>query len=645
MSTWRSKPRRAKIKLLLLAGLVALPSACGFCGNGADEIGRLIQVQPQVTLSRAEKQGILLHEGEPLFAGDVLTADASGSAILVLNNGARVFLQPSSAFVVEGNSKNQRTRSVRLLFGSIEAQGLGDAISVNTKMGPIQFGAENSRVRIQADGEQILVRTLLGQVTLGEKSLGKGVSVRFNRDGIVFDQPDAGAPVDAGPEDAADTQDLGEIQALVITLKRGRGVYQQAGGTGRFRPLKRDVKLARGDVLEARLGNAVVDIGGVGDLTMSKRSRVQVGDANTLFDVQKGKGRVRLQKGEQRWVSVGGARIAVRANASEADVELRKLRQGGKVQVRSGEVEFTGQDGKKLQLLANDVLQIDAKGLGQLSRLRSSPIVVTERIKRVFVAGRLKALTFNWNKGPEDQVVLFEVAKDPDFTQPVTSGLVRGQSLTLETLPFGLYYWRVKAGDAVLAQSNLRLSRDRSGAKDDARKNVVRASGERTVIMYQQYKAPLLTFKWPATAGATSYKLSVFRDGKFSKPVIERDSDKAQIKLPEGSLADGKYVWAISSVDKNGGNLATSDMYDLEIRFDSNKVLLRVISPAARSRARGSLVSTSGLVAPGASLKINGKGVSVDAVGRFSTQVKVNARRPILTYQVGQNLFARILRR
>ena len=481
---------------------------------------------------------------------------------------------------------------------------------------------------------------------MGDELIHKGVSVQFSQAGIVFEKEDAGyKSADAAIEDAADVNDLGEITALVIQLKSGRGVFRQVGGRGRFRALKTGVQVAKGDVVEARRGSATIQLGGLGELRLKKGGQVSIGDKNNLFDLRKGQGQILLNKGEQRRISVGGADLGVYAKNSAALVEFIKRGHNSHIQVRDGQVEFTDKNGQQLTLMTNDKLSINKKGQAIISHVRNSVLVVTAQIKRLFLAGRIKNMTFKWKAQKNSEVYQIEISRKADYSEAIASSTVKKNTLTIKTLPYGLYYWRVKSADTILVEAKIRIAKDRTSIQSSARKNTVRASGERTIILYQQYKAPQLTFMWPAKKSVSHYKVSVYRDGNFNKAVIERESQKSQIKIPSGQLDDGKYVWAYTSLDAKGQNLATSDMYNLEIRFDSNKVLLRVISPKVGARCKASRMATTGLVAPGAKLKINNKTVKVDAAGRFSATAKVERRRPILLYQVGRNLFARALRR
>jgi hypothetical protein len=188
------------------------------------------------------------------------------------------------------------------------------------------------------------------------------------------------------------------------------------------------------------------------------------------------------------------------------------------------------------------------------------------------------------------------------------------------------------------------IARDNRVDNADARKNIVRASAERTVIVYQQWQSPQLTFRWPKHMQAANYRINIYADGAFEKPVLEKLTDTADLVLPPGTLRDGRYVWAVSSLDAANAILSTSDMYDLQVKFDSNKMLLRILAPAPRTRVRGSTIETRGMVEPGTPVSVNGVDAKPDASGRFSVNVPVSREDPMLLYRVGSNIFVRALR-
>ncbi|MFH1807128.1 MAG: FecR domain-containing protein [Pseudomonadota bacterium] len=622
----------------LLSGLLIVLASCDRCQPAP--AGVLQEVSPLVQVSHGSATAFAAGNGTEVRPGDTVSSDEQGSATLRFPDGSSVTLGPSSSLVVEAGPEGMLARQVRLLFGTIEAEGTAAGLVVMTSLGPIQFGADPSRIAVTSGDDGLSVRTLLGQVQLGQNTITQGITVRLDKSGIVF-----GEPVDAGTADAGTTPDLGETSPIVVTLKAGRGVYRQAGGQGRFRVASAGDALEVGDVVEARSGQATLGLGDAGEARVDRRSQLEVGAGGASFMLRRGGSQVLLVANQRQVVALGGVQATIIASGHGADVEVSGDARGGRIRVVEGRASVRAADGSTAEVLANQEALIDRNGAASVRAVGRSALQINTGVRRVYAAGSLPALTFVWSELEGQGPYTIEIAKDPEFKNLITVATVPDTTYTTDRLGFGGYHWRVRNAQQSAPAQRLILARDQDASGGDARKNIVRASGERTVVVYQQWQTPQLTFRWTERPGTPQYRVAIYADGSFDKPLVEQVTTEAKLRLAPGTLKDGKYVWAYSALDAAGKNLSTSDMYDLEVKFDSNDMLLRILTPRPNARISGGSIETRGMVAPGSNVSANGKNLSPDKAGRFSDKVPVPRDSPFLIFKVGSNLFVRRLKR
>jgi len=629
-----------------IAALVFTAAGCGLCGDDRDASAVLEQVQPSVTIAPEGGEPAAAAEGATARAGDTVTTDDKGTVQLRFPGGGTVKLEPTSSVFIEGGAEGLRARRVRLLFGTIDATGAGANLLVMTTLGPIKFGDAESSVTISSGDDGVTVRTLLGEVQMGDQTVGAGVTVHIDSGGIFFDQP-----VDAGAlEDAGGVAELGTTGPVVILLESGGSVRRKPEGKKRFVRVKVGTPLMQNDQVEVRSGRATLALGEIGQVKLGRRARVgiggpQIAGAAPLFEAQRGTAAVVLAKGARQSVGLGAVRAEISGEVGGADVEFTRDRSSSKVRVYAGRVVLIDGAGKRTEVPANQVATINAKGESRAREVGSESLQINAGVRRILTTGRLPAVTFTWKALPDGGPYTIEIAKDASFTKLVTVAQIQGTGYTTDRLSLGSYHWRVRNQTKTNPGRTVSFGRDRSSASTDARKNLVRASGERTVILYQQFRTPQLTFRWPAREDAKKYRISVYADGKFDSPQVEKVTKEPSMQLTAGQLKDGRYLWAVSSLSADGKVASTSDMFDLEVKYDSNEMLLRVLVPPVGARVAGKTVETRGMVPPGAKLSVNGKAVQPDQQGRFKAQVEVPKGAPYLIYRIGSVLFVRPVRR
>ena len=195
------------------------------------------------------------------------------------------------------------------------------------------------------------------------------------------------------------------------------------------------------------------------------------------------------------------------------------------------------------------------------------------------------------------------------------------------------YWWRVKTSRGVHA-GTFRIQK--GAASGDCPKcervNEIYDTGEKTVVYYQQ-KLPSITLKWKQAAGATKYRVKVFRDGEFDNPHIDNVVEQPRSAFGSGRLEEGKFYWLVISLDATGKDISTGRMNSLEIAYDNAVVDLTIKTPGQGVRVAKGAITTSGVIQLGARLSINGRGTTIDSSGRFSKKVTLSRGANQIVYR------------
>jgi hypothetical protein len=167
--------------------------------------------------------------------------------------------------------------------------------------------------------------------------------------------------------------------------------------------------------------------------------------------------------------------------------------------------------------------------------------------------------TFYWNKVANAERYDFQLSASSKFTSVVNgTGTGRGSyrtrntAATLDkTIPDGAYYWRVRAVSA----------RDTAGKWSPVRSFT---KGWTTAPVLQEpaddlsvsWPALPLVLRWSVVPHAVKYHVTVATDPALASPVVGSvtrplETSGTNYALP-GSLAQGRYYWAITPIDAQG---------------------------------------------------------------------------------------------
>lgn len=603
----------------------------------------LEQVRPTVTIARPDRTLVAAHNDSRVEAGARITTDEQGGAVLRFPSGSRVSLASDSSVTVEGEGPDLIAKGVHLEFGTIEVAGQASQIKVDTRLGPVTFSRGDNQVKLSsaAGGDTVQVETKIGTVEIQDRAVPAGVVAEIGGD-IEIARPDAGTAGDS-------KRVLVVEQPIEVVLSAGIGLRVKQGGTGSFRVVPEQTALAPGDIVEAGLRQAVVTLGTDGEARLFKGARALVRRGNgrsgaPSLELQRGRAVIVLRPDHDHHLVVGDRDVRIAAAGTPSEVEIEVARRQTRVSVNLGESTVLIPDQPPLQLLANETARFTSRTPpAQPRQPPGSPLRVTAEIQRVWSMGKTPAITFVWPETLGSGPFLFDLASDATFTPPLINTRVRSSEFTIAQPELGAYFWRVRSGSATHGPFPLTIRRLRPDS-ESARRNVVRGTGERTVLLYQQFETPEITFLWMPSPDAVRYRLQIYRDRAFKKPVVEETVSGSNHTIRSGVLTDGRYLWAVAALGKDDRSLSTSDMYELEIKFEHNRQLLRVHQPRPGTKVGAADVLTTGMVAPGSALSINGRTVKVDDRGRFRATVPPLGAVPFLLYRLGSNIFSLALR-
>jgi len=176
-----------------------------------------------------------------------------------------------------------------------------------------------------------------------------------------------------------------------------------------------------------------------------------------------------------------------------------------------------------------------------------------ERIKTAFI--EKNGYIFSWNKSPEITNTIVEIAKDQEFTQNVASW--KGTAnfhLLKETLPAGVYYWRLKGVGAGGNQTRYSASRQFSVSDIDTIV-LLKPNSAATLDMSETHDG--IEFIWSDTTDAP-FTFVLATDPELKNTVKSLSSAAATLNL--GDLRPNKYYWKVFKKNEGGKLVADSKM-------------------------------------------------------------------------------------
>ena len=330
-------------------------------------------------------------------------------------------------------------------------------------------------------------------------------------------------------------------------------------------------------------------------------------------------------------ISIGEQVLKLRPNTDKASVEFRFDGQTVNAVLRRGTLDLkngtTFSAGTRISVSKNQ--EIKAQPLAE-TKIQLSP----KSNSIIHYEESIPPMMFTWSsKTIPAEGYDIELATDRDFSNTILRERLPKPRFVFDRIAPGRFFWRVLAdGEWVRGTFKVTRLQGSQGCTKCKRTNIINDTGEKTVVYFQK-ALPAITFKWKQVAGAVSYRLKVFVDGKFEKPKIDQVVTTTSLGTNAGTLPEGKYFWLVVALDAQNGELPTGKMNNLEIAYDNAVPNLVIKSPSQGIKLSQNSLLTQGEVQLGASLMINGKRIRLDSKGRFSHSLKLSRGNNRLVYR------------
>lgn len=588
-----------------------------------------------------------------LAAGEVITTGDDGGAVLRLPDGRELQIAPNARVRVRPASDGSGVE-VQIDSGVIVsrtpatvARDKAVSLTILTPFGVTRVPADGaSEASFTVDGKGAKVEVALGQISFVDKSgrevtAGPDESIEVTLGGVQVVR--GGSPT--APAAPAETRTIVSTEPLEIVLSAEKGKLFVK------RPGERSYKARR--ALPATPGTAYkveergrARLAGKGFTTqLGSKSEGKVVRANRTGDEQqldlalaKGAATITLEAGVRHTVTLSGAGRPVSIRTDKpTTVAVAAGRKGPTLTLLAGQAEVqVGSTRRRLDPSAR--AEVSGKRLEIVAREASDIILPTARGLRVH-ADRIKEVTLSWPAELKDPEI--EVATDADFDDLVLAGRVPGTQLTVPLPGPGRtdLYWRVRGAPGApnrvqVGHARFVPDRRRSVLDLDHPENLVAENGPMTTVYFQSV-LPALTFTFAPRAGASRYRVRVFRAGELGKPLAEREVNDTRCPLEAGTLKEGGYLWHAVALDRIGRELGGGRMNKLELVYDNSLTTLAIGSPKPGQRVSGRQVEVSGVAPLGSKLYVNGKAAPLDDKGRF--EMRIDRAQAVIFRLVNKN--------
>ncbi len=573
-------------------------------------VGQLEKVEGAVTLTRDAKPGKAVVG--PLQAGDVIETGDDGEAVLLFPGGRRVELGPNGRFEVQSKEGGLtlRVESGLVLTRVPPGGGVDTAaqmgLTIDTPFGITRIGASDIELKVGDGDTQV-------KVNVGEVEM-------LSRDGSVVKLTEGKS---GGFKTTGQVRELPPVE-INIVLGNSRVEYKGKGAKA-FAAVKPKAlpKLAEGDTLRVKDGRMTLQADGSGNrYSLARGGEVVIGVMKrgngveqTDLALSTGELQVVAQKGQATRVGIGNGVTLVSDLGGQFSV--LKTKNGFEVTSTAGAVRVEREGEKESLIPGGRAGRIEGKEF-TLREMPKDAVTLPSRTGMKLFHTNLPRVTLTW-EGPDDVDYGIEVANEPTFANPSVQGLIHQRYISVPVPARGPIFWRVSQADKELTRGNVACAPESSAGDLGRLKNEVVDGPDKTTIYFQD-KPPVVNFLWVREPEAVKYRVRVYREGELSKAVAERTVNESSLALPEGTLAEGQYLWSVAPLGPKGDELRGSRMNKLAIVYD-NAVPSLVIKTPRNGDAGGARVHITGIAPVGSRLLVNGRSVELDKASRFDSEV------------------------
>ncbi|MDR2733554.1 MAG: FecR family protein [Spirochaetota bacterium] len=213
-----------------------------------------------------------------------------------------------------------------------------------------------------------------------------------------------------------------------------------------------------------------------------------------------------------------------------------------------------------------------------------------ERGARITYLRKLPLVTIQWSGDDSANSYTLEISRNADFSDGVFNLRSRVNSIAIDALPQGTYWWRVQAHYAAAPQDPPACPPSYFVIEqvDSAPPIEVSQTG---TISTLQLESEQVAVSWRGNPEYAQYRVELAKTSDFSTPVYSENTT-ANFSRLRSDLPEDTYHWRVTALDAQGTVLARSPGAVVEVRSPRPVIL---VTPGA----------DAALVSDGESLRVN----------------------------------------
>lgn len=162
-------------------------------------------------------------------------------------------------------------------------------------------------------------------------------------------------------------------------------------------------------------------------------------------------------------------------------------------------------------------------------------------------------IVFKWQESPAASSYSIDIGKDPSFGEPVLSLASDRNSIAVDSLPAGTYYWRIRnnygfGAEEVLASRPGRFSISLAPGLAAPRQLVPNDGTQSSDLALS---SGAVVFNWDESGDFGGYDFRMAGDREFRNVVYQKRT-AVNFHKPRIALPNGTYYWSVSGVTPSG---------------------------------------------------------------------------------------------
>ncbi len=552
--------------------------------------------------------------GTELRLGDAVQTRSASSAVLDLDDGARLALQESTLIRFSSTPPKERALAFDVELGTAELS-TEIALSLGMASGLAKL-TPGTRVTLSRDDGGLRFAVQVGQAVLGEVSVGVGEAVLIDAQGQTHRADETRAASEPEPAVPAVDPDAPTGDVTIVVRGPGASIRKQ----GRRQPLPQgSTQLAPGTELELARDTKVQLTRGEQAATLNQNGRYVVAPRPDVL-VRASSGALSAGSSERVRVEVPGGVIVV-APRGQVQVQVHaKGRARVAVQSREAVLETsrgseTVRAGEQASLEADGRVSVEGRSLDYADlELQTGESVV------IHDPSPPTAVRFIFGEAcPETGVLQLHGASEL---------FAAGRASVALPMKAGSYRYELRcesSGSKPVRHGRVSVLKDR-GTRALAvhpPATVLQADGRNYTVLYQN-RLPKITLAWPSPPSGGGIQLVHELAGK----TVTLELSGPSHTFPSGGLEEGKHRFHFIG----GGKI--SRQTSLSILFDNAAPAASLNTPASVKARSGDTLTVSGTALPGWDVQVEGQAARRDAQGRFSEATVMPSERRAVVIRI-----------